>query len=299
MRKWTALFLLLVCLPAAALGDAVKEEIVYVKLSNSGEMLEMYVVNAFESDDDALLTDYGDYTARVNLTNDAALPQTGDSAALALTRGRFYYQGNGLKKPLPWEISIAYSLDGEMMPPEKLSGGNGEIALELSITPRESADHADVIALQATVTLIGEKCLNIRAEGGIIAASGGNRVVTYTILPGMAARYQITCEAENFAMPAIQIAGMRMAMDGDMYAEAFTRDMDEAMRPLAQNMAKAMLSGMAAGDIVSFVDDRNAVQSVQFVMMTEGIFLPNAPEETAEEEAREGFLDRLLHLFGL
>lgn len=295
-RKLLALLCALALLPAAALGEIAKDEIVYVKLSIDGQPLAIHVVNAFESDGEATVTDYGAYAARVNLTDETPLPQTGDSAEIALRKGRFYYQGDGLDKPLPWTIAVAYSLDGAPVTARELAGQSGEVGIDLTVSPNGEATG---VTLQATITLSGEKCLNIQAESGVVAVSGGDRVITYAILPGMAARYRVTCQAEDFTMPGIQIAGVRMAMDAAMYADAFTRSMDETMKPVAQNMAKSMIEGMAAGDAVSFVDERNAVRGVQFVMMTEGVSLPaaqKAPEEAAPEE---GFFDRLLHLFGL
>ncbi len=296
-NKLLAVLCAMLLLPAAALGEVVKDEVVYVKLSNTGTPLQLYVVNCFESDGEAAVTDYGAYTARVNLTNGAPLPQTGDSAALSLTKGRFYYQGDGLQKSLPWTIQIAYTLDGEPVTAEALAGQSGEVGIDLTITPNDDPAAAGV-TLQATITLIGEKCLNIRAEGGVAAVSGGNRVVTYAILPGMTASYRVTCQAEDFSMPGIQIAGARMAMDAQMYAEAFTRSMDESMKPMAQNMAKSMIAGMAGGGAVSFADERNAVSSVQFVFMAEGVSLPEAQKAPEEAAPAEGFFDRLMHLFG-
>lgn len=300
-NKAFALFcaLALMLAPLSAPAEVKKDEIVYVKLSRTGAPLAIYVVNAFESDGDAAVTDYGAYAARVNLTDETPLPQTGDSAEIALKRGRFSYQGDGLDKTLPWAVSIAYSLDGEPVTPEALAGKSGLVAIELSIAPSGESPAAEGVTLQATVTLDGDKCLNITAEGGVVAAAGGDRAITYAILPGMAASYRVTCEAEDFSMPGIQIAGTRMAMDADMYADAFTRSMDETMKTVAQNMAKSMIAGMAGGAPVSFADERNAVRGVQFVMLSEGVEPLPAPQTAVEEKQEDGFFDRLLRLFGL
>ncbi len=299
MRKLLALACVLMLLPLAALGEIKKEEIVYAKLSSGGEVQAMYIVNAFESDGEEAITDYGAYAARVNLSDETALPQTGDSVELSLSKGRFYYQGDGLQKALPWVVSIKYSLDGVDMTAEEIAGKSGDIALDFSVTPNAEATPVSGITLQATVTLPGETCLNIQAQSGIVAVSGGNRIVNYAILPGMSANYRITFTATDFSMPGIQIGGVRMAMDALMYAEAFTQSMDEAMKPLARNMAQSMILGMAGGDAVSFADERNKVENIQFVLMTEGVSLPEAAKAPEAAQAEEGFFDRLLHLFGL
>lgn len=299
IKKWIAV-LLLVCLPFSALGEVKKEEVVYAKLGLDGQIKDVYVINAFESDGEETIADYGAYTARISLTDERNLPQTGDEISLSLKSGRYYYQGNGLDKPLPWTLSLTASLDGQPLAPAMLGGASGEIALMLSIGVNPDAAPLSGYTLQITVTLDGDLCRNIQAPGGTIALAGGDRQITYALLPGMEAEYAITFQAENFRMNGIQVGGVRMNMDANMYAEMFTSTMGEPMATMVRGIAQNAISSMAGGDLISFADERNAVSQVQFVLLTDSIERPltvSAPATSSEESMN--FWQRLLQLFTL
>ncbi len=297
MKKLLCLALCLL-LPIGALAQVNKEEIVYARLTAGGEPLALYVVNAFETDEQATITDYGVYTQRVNLTTIDAL-SAGEAQELTLAPGRFYYQGNGLAAELPWTVDIGYLLDSEKMPVSDLGGATGALEIILSITKNEHSTYpADGFTLQITLTLDGTCCTGISAPGGTVAAVGGNRAITYMLLPGMEGAYTITANVDNFRMDSMQIAAVRMNIDGDMYLKAFTNGMEPAMQNIAKSLMAPVFERMAGGMPTSFVDERNIVSSVQFVLMTEPVERPApASVQQAEGTAAQGFWDRLLDLF--
>lgn len=63
-----------------------------------------------------------------------------------------------------------------------------------------------------------------------------------------------------------------------------------------------MLADITGGDeaIVSFTSDKNTdIKSVQFVIKTEAIEIPEAPEEEPAAEEELNFWQKVLRLFGL
>lgn len=300
MKKLFALLLVL-CLPLSALGEVNKEEVIYAKLTLDGEVTALYVVNAFECDEEETVSDFGSYAQRISLTDSRVLPQTGEEAVLELGAGRYSYQGNGLDKPLPWLLSLSATLDGEAVSPTDLGGASGAIALTLSIKNNPAAEPVSGYTLQVTLTLDGALCRNIQAPGGTIAISGGSRQVTYALLPGMEAEYTVSFQAENFRMDGIQAGGVRMNMDAKMYAELFTAGMADPAATLVRSAAQGAIASMTGGEAVSFADSRNAVSRVQFVLMTESIERPveELPAESQADAQPQGFWQRLLALFGL
>ena len=300
MKKWIAV-LLLFLLPLRALGETAKEEVIYARLGLDGQVSALYVVNAFETDGEESLTDYGAYTSRTSLTDSRELPGSGDETPLALTPGRYSYQGNGLEKPLPWQIQLTATLNGQEVEPGALGGADGDVTLTLSVKNNPEAEPVSGYTLQITLSLDGALCRNIQAPGGTIALSGGSRQVTYALLPGMEADYTITFQAENFRMDGIQIGGVRMCMDAKMYAELFTAGMADPAASIIRSAAQSAIASMTEGEAVSFADSRNAVTRVQFVLVTDSIERPlSEPISQAETiPASQSFWQRLLALFGL
>jgi len=135
--------------------------------------------------------------------------------------GRFHYQGTMKTNQLPWEIRLEYFLNGQPVLPDALSGAQGRLEIGLDVQPvDEMRVYADSLTLQISLTLSGEKCLNIQAERGTQAIGGGDRAISFVILPGQGAEYHITADVRDFSMPGIQAAGIRMTMDEQMYGSA-------------------------------------------------------------------------------
>lgn len=299
-RMLVLLAALLFVFSAAALAETYKDEVVYALLTPSGEVTGVYVVNAFEATEAVDVTDYGDYAQVVNLSGTEALSIQEGAVALSLPEGRTFYQGDMAENKLPWEIAITYTLDGQEAQPAELSGATGHLVLTLAVTPAAGMEaHSNGATLQITLMLDGEKCLNIVSEKATTAWAGKNRTLAYVILPGASATYQISADVTDFSMAGIQMAGVRMAMDAEMYEE-LTRARFEGspLADIAGNAINSFLGDMQNAPVVSFADARNPVRSVQFVLLTQAI-PEKAPEATEKETpAAQTPWTRLIALFG-
>ena len=60
--------------PAAAAGQPMKDENVYVNLNQDGSVSDIYVVNEYMLDEDCVIEDYGDYTNLKNLSSKIIYP---------------------------------------------------------------------------------------------------------------------------------------------------------------------------------------------------------------------------------
>lgn len=299
-RVLVLLAALLVCMGAAAAAETYKDEVVYALLTPSGEVTGIYVINAFEADEPDEVTDYGAYDQVINLTGSDELSYQDGAVTLSLPKGRTFYQGDMAAKDLPWQIKIIYTLDGAVVTPDQLPGAQGHLTLTLSARPTPGLEaYASGATLQITVMLDAGKALNIVAEKATSAWSGKTRTMAFVILPGASAAYEISADVTDFSMAGIQMAGVRMAMDAEMYEEmARVRFEGTLLADMAGNAISSFLGDMQKAPVVSFADVRNAVRSVQFVMLTQEIPV-KSPEDTVEKEANTDTpWTRLAALFG-
>ncbi|MEA4899694.1 MAG: hypothetical protein VB115_15815 [Christensenellaceae bacterium] len=209
-----AILSLVLTIPASATAVQ-KSEIVYVNLSAGGRVKNIYVVNRFEADHAETVTDYGVYRRVTNLTDLSELVVGPDTVTADIPAGTFFYQGETFSRTIPWDFSISYRLDGEAVSPGELAGRDGRVEITITIRKSESGDSAffDNYALSMSVTLDGERYRQIEAEGATIANSGKNRLLTYTVLPGLEKTFTITADATDFEMTAVSINAVPLNID--------------------------------------------------------------------------------------
>ncbi len=304
-RKFLALLLVVVltCSISLAFAQVVKDEVVYAALNADGSVKDIYVVNTYEADEISPVKDYGVYTRSLPLGKAEGFAYENGETTFTLEKGRFAYQGNLESKELPWQIGISYTLDGQPVDALSLSGASGQVqgTIKVAVNPAYQS-LANSLSLQISVTLNGDKSLNVIADKATLAHAAGNLTLAYVVLPGHSAEYTFSLDATDFAMPAIQIAGVRMGMDEDMYKEAAAKAMaGTPFETTVGNLMGGFLTAMQGQPVTSFTDSRNQVRAVQFVMMTEEI--PQKPADTSEAaqpaEGAGSFFERLGKLLGL
>lgn len=271
---------------AASDAEYTKNENVYVRLEQNGEVSGAYVVNSFHVTKEGEITDYGDYDKVQNLTNLEAIESDKDEHTFTAEEGKFYYQGDIDKAELPWTFDIVYTLDGEEVEKDELAGQEGELEIRLQVRRNPAfadANFFQTYMLQTSFTLDPALCDHIHAEGvalGETAATdsgdqtagttiqttmtdaGANENITFIVYPGTEAELVITADVENFEMDDIAI------------------------------------NGAAAAEFPkSYVSDANTnVDKTTFIISAEGVTIPEpVVEEVVEEEP--SFIDKLLDLF--
>lgn len=302
-RSARLLILALTLLTLTAQAQISKDEVVYALLSPGGEPESLYVVNGFEAEVAAEGSDFGAYREVLLLSEAERFSYEGAEVSFAMAEGRFYYQGIPEGKQLPWEIKLRYTLDGAETSPEALAGASGKLGVFFSVTPRpEGAAYNQSLAMNITLALPGARCFNIQADKATLAYAGGDVALSYVILPGQGAAYSVFCDVQDFAMPGAQFAAVRMGVDVPMYQSMAAKALEDTPFALAASgMMERFLAGMTGQPAVSFMDSRNAVRSLQFVLLTRDIQTPKpAPDiqPDAQEETPSGLWQRILGLFG-
>lgn len=249
---------------AASDAEYTKNENVYVRLEQNGEVKGTYVINSFDVTKEGEITDYGDYDRVQNLTNLDELESDKDEHTFIAPKGKFYYQGDIDKADLPWTFDIIYTLDGEEVEKDKLAGREGE--LEICLKVRKNPAFTDETLfrsymLQVSFTLDPELCDKIQAEGATISDAGANENVTFIVNPGTETDLVITTDVENFEMDDISIN-----------------------------------TSAVAPTPVSYVSDVNNTEKTTFIISAEGVAIPEPIEEEAIID-EPGFLDKIVDLF--
>ncbi|NLC32740.1 MAG: hypothetical protein GX781_05540 [Clostridiales bacterium] len=305
MKQKKHLFLLifiLIIFSLNAAAEVIKSEIVYAKLTAEGEVEHLFVVNGFESDQQSQVVDYGKYREVQQLGMAQEFSYEDDAVRFNVQPGRFFYEGIPDDLRLPWQITLKYRLDGEEITPQALLGENGQLEIILNIKPEKGFEaYTEAITLQATLTLDGDHSFHVTSEKATMAWAGGNIQLSFILLPGQEATYTVNTAIKNFQTLDLQAAGIKMAMDTQMYKDVAKKalagsPLENAVGGLMENFLKAMQGGSSP----SFMDERNQTDSLQFVMMLQGIPIPQQePEEIKTQEDTKTVWDRLKDLVGL
>lgn len=216
---------------ANAAASAEKEEVIYVTADANGKVREINAVNIFDGEEaGGTITDYGDYSAVKLLTGEGEISQSGKKISMDVGGNKIYYQGTLKTTEIPWNINIAYYMDGKEYEPEEIPGKSGKLKIHFVVTKNSeySGDFYDNYALQAAFTLDTEKCSNIKAADATIANVGQDKQLSYIILPGKGIDTYITADAKNFEMDAVSINGIKLNLNIDVDYTDMDKKADDA-----------------------------------------------------------------------
>lgn len=205
-------------IPAFAAETTMKDETVYVNLTHSGSVDAIYVVNSFEHPADSKIVDSGDYFSVTNLTTNEDIATQNGVLTASAPEGKFYYKGELKGKAIPWNISVAYKLDGKDTAGADLAGKSGRLQIELDIRPAANANpvFTDNYAVQASLAFDGSKCGNIDAPGSTMANAGKNKQVSYIILPGKSGSFVATADVTDFEFDGISVNMIPLSIGFDI-----------------------------------------------------------------------------------
>lgn len=188
-----------------------KDEVIYVNLDANGKTKNMYVVNTFHVTEPGEIVDYGNYLDVKNLTDLSPIEKArNEEVHFEASEEEFYYQGELKNEPLPWDISMAYFLDGKEMKPDQLAGQSGRLEIHI---PTAANEHVNPLffehfLLQVSLTLDPKVFRDIQAPKGTEANEGKNKQITFSVMPEQEEILILTAHVTDFEMDPIQIAAI-------------------------------------------------------------------------------------------
>lgn len=209
----SVLFMGYLAVPAFAEAEpSEKEEVIYIMTDAFGNVTDMEAVNIFSGGD---ITDYGDYSAVKMLNTTDSITQDGNKVTFSSDSDKVYYQGTMKNTEIPWNISIRYFMDGKEYSAEDIAGKSGALDIHFTVTKNEncSGSFYEDYALQASFTFDTDICKNIVGSGATIANVGGDKQLTYTILPDKGIDTVIKADVTDFEVDSAAINGVRLNMD--------------------------------------------------------------------------------------
>lgn len=248
MKRIIAVFLVLTMLfslgGVSAAENGYKDESIYGILDDRGSVSDLYVVNAVHGSS----VDYGSYEKVVNLSTLDQLKQHQDEITLPAYEDTFYYQGNLGDQELPWDFKFVYTLNGQEVDAQDLSGAEGELSIEISIKTGAVALQSffEGYALQISLALSDDLCQNIKAEGATLVEAGGKKQIAFTILPGKEANLKVSASVKDFVMDPMTINAVKMVFDMDVDTTEFTAQIDELITAVVDldDGASSLLEGL-------------------------------------------------------
>lgn len=247
--------LLLACalllVSVAASAEVEKDEIIYARLDATGGVESAYVVNAFSADEAGACVDYGDYSSAVSLTPGLAAAVGEGQVSLELPAGRSYYQGAPDGLALPWDISIAYLLDGAAVDVSALPGAGGHLRIEIAARKNDAAAAGwyEAYTLQVTATFDASLCDNLSADGATIVSAGSDYTASWIVTPGSGTTLALEADVHDFKMDPIQFAGVRLDVTIDDSAFSDTLDAFSASATTLSTGAAGLATNLSdAGD---------------------------------------------------
>lgn len=229
-----AVLMLISAIPSsvfAAEANTPKEEVVYINLNADGSVKEINVVNIFDLDEDGKIIDYGSYESLRNMTTIDTIDYHDNKVTIDTEAGKLYYEGKLGDNVMPWTITIKYFMDGKEYTADQIAGMSGKLEIKMSIRKNEKCNSSffEGYALQTTLVLDTKNATNITADGATIANVGGDKQITYTILPNTEKDITVSAIVTDFEMDAIALNGIRMNLEIDIDDAALQEKIDEVI----------------------------------------------------------------------
>lgn len=255
-------FLLLLLTPTSILAAtdtdgqfSTKDEVIYGNLNYEGQVTNMYVVNSFFISKYGTINDYGSYAHIKNLTNLTDIEQQNtDIVQFHTEEDQFFYQGELEDKPLPWDISINYLLDGKEVDPNNLAGKSGDFEIHITTDINDDVDPLffEHYLLQISLTLDPQIFSNIHAPKGTEVNEGNNKQINFSVLPGQKEVLITSARVNELEMDPIQITAIPAKI---LLDEPDTNSMTDDLHSLAAAIRHVNTSVKSLKDGVNELDD--------------------------------------------
>lgn len=200
MKKWTCLLLSLIlvfCAAGGALAETTKDETVYVLANAEGEAKRVIVSDWLTNPDGE--KDLADATTLKDAKAVKGSAFLKDGVWYNADGADVYYQGDA-ENPLPVNLTVSYTLDGEAKTAAEMTGKSGRVTIRVACDVKETKDGVKVPFAALTAALLDNDVFtNIEVTNGKFLDDGDRTVVVGWALPGL--QETLKLDAETVTLP--------------------------------------------------------------------------------------------------
>ncbi len=235
------------------------DEAVYVNMDYYGSIEDVSIVKSCSLNGVTQFQDYGDYESVTNMstydqpiiTPDGVQWNLGSSSNMP----RFYYNCKVKNDAiiLPWNIDVAYKLNGVPCEAESLAGASGLVEINIKVEPNDAAKpyYKNNMLLQVATYINTEKAYSLDAPGSQLQAVGTYKAVFFAALPGESDTYTIRIGTDSFETKGITM----MMVPGTLKQMEEIKNLKEAKDTLQDSYDAIYLS---LNDVLNTVDSMNS-----------------------------------------
>lgn len=200
MKKRTCLLLSLIlvfCAAGGALAETTKDETVYVLANAEGEAKRVIVSDWLTNPDGE--KDLADATTLKDAKAVKGSAFLKDGVWYNADGADVYYQGDA-ENPLPVNLTVSYTLDGEAKTAAEMTGKSGRVTIRVACDVKETKDGVKVPFAALTAALLDNDVFtNIEVTNGKFLDDGDRTVVVGWALPGL--QETLKLDAETVTLP--------------------------------------------------------------------------------------------------
>lgn len=200
MKKRTCLLLSLIlvfCAAGGALAETTKDETVYVLANAEGEAKRVIVSDWLTNPDGE--KDLADATTLKDAKAVKGSAFLKDGVWYNADGADVYYQGDA-ENPLPVNLTVSYTLDGEAKTAAEMTGKSGRVTIRVACDVKETKDGVKVPFAALTAALLDNDVFtNIEVTNGKFLDDGDRTVVVGWALPGL--QETLKLDAETATLP--------------------------------------------------------------------------------------------------
>lgn len=200
MKKRTCLLLSLIlvfCAAGGALAETTKDETVYVLANAEGEAKRVIVSDWLTNPDGE--KDLADATTLKDAKAVKGSAFLKDGVWYNADGADVYYQGDA-ENPLPVNLTVSYTLDGEAKTAAEMTGKSGRVTIRVACDVKETKDGVKVPFAALTAALLDNDVFtNIEVTNGKFLDDGNRTVVVGWALPGL--QETLKLDAETVTLP--------------------------------------------------------------------------------------------------
>lgn len=200
MKKRTCLLLSLIlvfCAAGGALAETTKDETVYVLANAEGEAKRVIVSDWLTNPDGE--KDLADATTLKDAKAVKGSAFLKDGVWYNADGADVYYQGDA-ENPLPVNLTVSYTLDGEAKTAAEMTGKSGRVTIRVACDVKETKGGVKVPFAALTAALLDNDVFtNIEVTNGKFLDDGDRTVVVGWALPGL--QETLKLDAETVTLP--------------------------------------------------------------------------------------------------